>query len=239
MWDNMKGKGGMKKLAVFLVTVLSLAPLHLLAQTNLPPVVVTAPSISGGNVLCRGDACAGVVASLQSQINGMNFDQGFPMEEDPPISKSQFCANLKATKPSGCNFSSPPSTPAFNPSWTPNGCGTDSMSTAIADYIVSQGYPVTGGTGLDNPAAGINFKSACDAHDRCYGLISGKATCDGDFAAGLADICQASSNTACSTIAGVYSSAATNLGNDAYALSVTQNVCAAWASDMQVNGCSP
>lgn len=176
---------------------------------------------------------------MQAQINEENLVMNLPMEEDPPISKVQFCANLKASKPANCSYSNPPSTPSFDPNWTPNGCDNGSLGAAYVNIIVASGYPITGGTGLDQPAYDVNFQSACNAHDFCYGMEGGKSQCDSDFSADMAKVCLASSNFACSAIRVTYYSAVQNFGQDEYNSSAQENVCAAWSSNMRNNGCSP
>lgn len=177
--------------------------------------------------------------SAQGRANFENLVQGLPLVDDPPISKNQFCSALKNSKPANCSYSSPPSTPSYSANWQPNGCGDGSNPSGVIDAIVASGYPITGGTGLDNPAAGVNFKSACDAHDYCYARVIGKASCDAAFETDLNNICATSWNGGCGAIADAYVYAVTYFGEDAYDAASQDLKCAAWSSDMQANGCPP
>ncbi|MDI1254038.1 hypothetical protein [Thermomonas sp.] len=133
--------------------------------TNLPRVVAVASNI-GRDVICYGYQCADMLFQLMPPL--------FPLEVDylpdvpSTVDHNQFCTNLYAQKPSVCSSNNIPSTPLSDPSWQPNGCGDGSLGSNAMNFIVSQGYPVTGGTGLDQPANGVNFQSACNTHDLCY-----------------------------------------------------------------------
>lgn len=120
----------MKSEMTFVLILLTLFGSGAYAQTTLPPVVVTAPRIGGGTIVCRGEACAMVIAQLrQTAIDELlRMQRPVPLPEDIPLSKSKVCSKLKADKPSNCSFSSPPSSPGISvpgqPAWQPNGCGT-------------------------------------------------------------------------------------------------------------------
>ena len=201
--------------------------------TDFPPVIVTGTTTDGGMIECFSVSCASAMSTTLIEMQQANAS--YP--DDGTLDAALFCRVLKRKQPSNCNRSSPPSTPYWDPGWQPNGCGDGSFGSNIANAIVASGYPVTGGTGLDQPAADVYFKPACDLHDQCYGMVSGKANCDNRFLADMNGICVSSNNPACGSIANVYYQAVSTAGTNAYNASSQQNQCAAWAFDMKSNGC--
>ena len=208
------------------------------STTTFPPIIVTAPRQGGGMVECMSIACSNAVNETSAQMlqEYLAAYARYP-DEDLPLDPAKFCAKLKAKQPQNCSLNSPPSTPRWDSGWQPNGCGDGSVGSDIANAIIGSGYPITGGTGLDQPAADVYFKPACDAHDRCYGMVFGRASCDNEFLAGMSNICISSSNTACGSIASAYYQAANIAGGNAYDAANQKNTCAAWSADMKANGC--
>ena len=206
--------------------------------TTYPPIVVTAPREGGGVVECMGTACSTAVNETAAQMlqEFLAMYAQYP-QEDIPLNQPKFCAKLKAKQPQNCSLNSPPSTPRWDPGWQPNGCGNGSLASGIVNAIIGAGYPITGGTGLDQPATDVYFKPACDAHDQCYGLVLGRASCDTRFLADMSSICTSSSNSACGSIASAYYQAANAAGGNTYNASSQENQCAAWSADMKANGC--
>ena len=201
------------------------------------PVVKAVPSDLGGEVICYGMECANMLDSIYTPPPLFPLEFEWIDPEPTTVDHEQFCRELAALKPAGCNASNPPSTPRTDPNWQPNGCGDGSFISDIANFIVAQGYPESGGNGLSQPAYDVNFKSACDAHDLCYGLLSGKATCDTQFRSNLRSICSSSSNFACNGIADVYFYAVDRAGASAYNNSTLSYSCAVWSAEMKDNGC--
>lgn len=222
--------------------------LPLLATTNFDPIVVTAPRIGGGNIICTGQACASILGAMSEQINYENLVQGLPIQDEPPLSKVQFCAYLKADRPSGCSGSSPPPSPGISvpgkPAWQANGCGTGGVGTwfqdAVLEVFASQSYSGD----INSPFPGVSFRASCDIHDECWASGVNRTVCDMSF--------QASMNTACDQLAdpgewgtcrGFSSNyhgavSTTNGSNSAYASSVSMRECALWAHNMRGNSCA-
>ncbi len=114
------------------------------AQVVLPPVVVTAPATDGGTVLCTGDGCANLLASMQATAYFELHDQEPPIGEpnDAPIDLEEFCSNLSDQEPDDCG-STPPPAPLVNTTLAVyatqygSGCGDGSWAGSIADFIAS------------------------------------------------------------------------------------------------------
>jgi len=161
---------------------------------------------------------------------------------DLELDKAKFCQNLKSKKPSSCSASNPPSVPGFDPSWEPNGCGTGGLANWIADKILSSAYTDSYSGEINAPFAGVSFLAACNAHDRCWGLAADKDQCDLAFRQTMDAACSGLSTTSginnCLGFSGIYHGAVTSdLGNSNYEDSVSDFNCAAWAADMEENGC--
>lgn len=207
------------------------------AQTDLGTVTVYGTTIDGQSVVCEGIGCTGILSTYAT--GGYDLNVATISEGSLSITKNQFCSYLRSQRPGGCSLSNPPSTPTWDPAWQPNGCGDGSSNSALMSDLIASAGNYTGGTGLDHPAAGVTFTSACNSHDRCYGSVKGKAKCDQNFRFAMLDICSASTNSICNVIAYGYYEAVKNKGKNAYDSSVVQLSCAAWSSDMQSNGCPP
>jgi hypothetical protein len=111
------------------------------------------------------------------------------------------------------------------------------LGTEVLDFLIAVPYPVPNGTSLDNPALGVYFQAACDAHDACYGSGYGQATCDAQFATDLATACNASPNPLCGGYANTYHYGVQALGGGPYAQAAAKLTCAAWNEDLQENDC--
>lgn len=205
------------------------------AQTDLGTVTVYGTTIDGQSVICEGTGCTGIL--FEYATGGYDLNVATISEGSLSITKNQFCSYLRSQQPGGCSLSNPPSTPTYDLSWQPNGCGDGSSGSNFLNALVAAAGDYTGGTGLNHPAAGVTFTSACNNHDRCYGSSGGKSTCDLNFRAEMRDICGASTNSVCGTIADAYYDAVKIKGDDAYNGSAAQLSCAAWSNDMQKNGC--
>lgn len=215
---------------------------------TLPPVTVTAPRIGGGNVLCRGDGCAGMLDAMKEQINMEFLTQGLPIQDDPPVSGQQFCNNLKALKPSGCNGSNPPPSPGISvpgkPAWQPNGCGTGGMANWFVDLVLEVTASQSYSGNLNSPYQGVSFQGACNSHDQCWAMGGSRGVCDLQFRDSMNTACgqlgDAGSQATCMGFASNYHGAVstTNASNSAYANSVQGRICAIWANDMRENNCA-
>jgi hypothetical protein len=210
-----------------------------------PPVVVTAPTGSGSNIICRGSACAGILASMQEATYfEMPLDQQGPIEPtDIPVDRGLFCANLKVSKPAGCGSVAPP-VPLLNTTIASyinnnaNGCGDGSWSAifgnAIAQLVLGDysGDP-------NAPIAGVSFRSACNAHDACYAGQGVRDTCDTNFSNALNNICNGTGTVAptCRGYANAYSAAVRLGGESAYVASYVTQQCALWHKNMEQNSC--
>ena len=226
-----------KRISVVAVLVGLIAAAHADDPTNLP-VVRAELSDLGNNVVCYGDACAAILEQLIPRTTFPMEYEYLPLEPDV-VDQNEFCQSLYGIKPTPCNASAPPTTPRTDLTWQPNGCGDENFHSSIAQSLVVAGYPLLGGTSLDQPANSVYFKSACDAHDLCYGMLSGKATCDLQFLNNLNNICSGSSNSACSGIALAYYTAVNNFGESAYSGSTHDYKCAVWSKEMKDSGCWP
>lgn len=203
--------------------------------TTLPPVRAVASNL-GNNVICYGYECAAMLEQMMpTRLFPLEYD--YLSEQPTTVDQNQFCANLNAQKPTDCNINNPPSTPLTDTNWQPNGCGDGSLVSDIAEFIVASGYPETGGISLDQPSYGINFKAACDVHDRCYGSLLGKTFCDNQFRNNMGGICANNGNFACNTIADAYFQAVDRRGGNAYERSTSSYKCVVWSAEMKDSQC--
>lgn len=224
---------------------ISLAPLKLPAQTTLPPIVVTAPRIGGGTIICRGMACAGVLKALA----GPDYYVELPLQPDTvskPLDPDRVCANLEQAQPPTCNAGNPPSVPGYDPNWIANGCGSGTFTSTFGSLLLSIDPTIPDYTGdLDNPLPNISFYGACTSHDRCYGTQGGplhsKASCDALFSFDMSDVCSSSSSTystQCDNVRTQYVAGVQSfVGDNAYDAAQSELACAAWVSDMEENEC--
>lgn len=236
-----------KQRAAVMILVLMTCWLLAQAQTTptLPPVRVTAPRIGGGNIVCRGEACEGVIQALrQEKIDYMIRMGQVPMDpEDIALSKSQVCSRLKAKQPANCNYSSPPSTPGYDPAWQPNGCGVGPRSNWFFDKVLNSSLFSNYSGDLDSPA-GVSFLSACNRHDQCWGQGMERTYCDLSFEDGMKQACEVLTDPnafgTCRGFASAYHAAVSPTNSQstaAYNNAVSALNCAAWAHDMKANGC--
>lgn len=218
------------------------------AQTTFPPIVVTAPRVGGGTILCQGSACEGIMRDLQASRMEelMMYEQIFPdILEDIPIEKSKFCASLKATKPANCNLDSPPPSPGIyvpgQSGFQANGCGTGRLANLFADAALYLATRPTYSGNFQAPYPGVSFQAACNGHDTCWAMGGGKDGCDFAFRQEMINACggESAANNVCLGFSGIYHGAVTNTGmaQNAYNNSVAGRTCALWASNMRQNGC--
>ena len=199
-----------------------------------PPVRVVGHS--GWTIVCRGVACAGILRGLPPQIEpppNMAF-------LDDRITQDQFCEELRQANPNSqsCSLGSPPSVPGIDPGWVSNGCGDGSIFSDVAHHVAGLGLAGYQGN-LNYPFPGISFYGACRSHDACYGSGDLRDSCDVSFFAQLQSICGPGSyQSGCARIAERFRDAVSAFGASAYAAAVMQRDCAAWARDMEQNGCS-
>lgn len=213
--------------------------------TNGPSVLVQGTRIGGGTIICRGEACAGVLSSMMgSPVNHVELP---PLADDGSVAVSgpQFCANLRAAKPSGCNASNPPPSPGiYVPGRAPfeaNGCGTGRLSSLFADVALEIIARPTYSGDFQAPYPGVSFAAACNAHDTCWAAGSMRSVCDYNFRSDMIAACGGDhpSNNTCLGFSGIYHGAVTNTGAslNAYNSSVAERACAVWASDVRENQC--
>lgn len=208
------------------------------AQTTLPRVKATVVTLDGGMITCHGSICVDALRSIETMIL-MEREFAQVEEEDAKVDKQKFCAYLKMAQPPGCSLGSPPSAPGYDPYYVGNGCGDGSFASWIANEVVSNG--VWGYEGnLDHPLPGVSFNAACQVHDYCYSAGGVKDNCDQQFGTALQDVCAGSNATyqdSCYTLSSIYGKSVDLLGNGAYNGAQADLACAAWAYDMEVNGC--
>lgn len=210
---------------------------------ELPPVIVVGSRVGGGNILCRGDACAGVLADLQSRGQGLYQEiyEYQMLPDEVPVDPGLMCDELRQAKPPGCSASNPPPSPGIGTNWQPNGCGTGGLANLFTDVFLEIVTRPTYSGNQNAPYPGVSFLGACNAHDLCWASANPKAVCDFAFREDLINACGGAStaNNNCLGFAGLYHGAVSNTGASvsAYNSSVAARACALWASDMQENGC--
>ena len=233
---------------ILTVAALSAACFGLYPTVTFPPIIVTAPRIGGGTVVCRGEACAGVLQSLQETGGSKGGDQSDHENptEDIPVNPAALCANLNANKPSNCILSNPPPSPGITvpgrPPYQTNGCGTGKIANLFLDLALTISTKPYYSGDFQSPYPGISFRAACDGHNQCWGSGGDKNVCDFNFRSEMISACggESASNNNCLGFSGLYHGAVSNTGA---ALSTYNSVqqdrsCALWASDMRENGCS-
>ena len=235
---------------ILTVAALSAACFGLYATVTFPPIIVTAPRIGGGTVVCRGEACAGVLQSLQETGGSKGGDQSDHENptEDIPVNPAALCANLNANKPSNCSLSNPPPSPGITvpgqAAWSANGCGTGGAAEWFHEKILSYGFGDVYSGNLDAPYPGISFLAACNSHDACWGGANDRTWCDIIFEESMESACNSISNTSgwgsCRGLASAYHAAvSSDPATNNYNETVAERSCALWASDMRENGCTP
>jgi len=206
------------------------------AQVTLPRVTAVRTT-DGVTVVCRGSACGELLESL----GGVKFKSIQLMPEFIPetfLTKAQVCGALRSRShhAGSCNTSSPPSVPIIDPNWQPNGCGDGSTGARVATVLIGI-LPPLGGN-LNTPLTGVSFVSACNSHNRCYGMGGIKANCDNLFGSNFNRICTASGVAGCSSLAAAYTTGIVTQGQDAYDASLAGRSCAEYARDVNENGCA-
>lgn len=226
---------------IFLSTVATVAISQEIPTLPTIPVRAEAPTTSGGSVVCYGAACEQVINLLQT---APFYSPEQPLARDPskPVDKEQFCQALENRRPSGCSSSNPPSTPAFDPQWQANGCGTGARSEWLYSLALGQFFGDNYTGNLDAPYPGVSFIQACKAHDRCWGVGGSRIVCDENFLTNMRNQCSAGAGAgvgACNGIASAYHSAvsSTTASDQNYAAAVDAHTCAAWTFDMRNNSC--
>lgn len=210
---------------------------------NIDTVQVLGQRVGGGAYYCMGVQCSQSYnqAALQTYMQYQAMYASIP-DEELPVEPSLFCSILKNKKPSGCDAINPPIVPGINLNWQPNGCGTG----PIEDWVYAQGLGALNSSfsgNLDAPYAGVSFLSACNSHDRCYGLGSVRESCDIDFRDAMQSSCDAFSDPGayqtCSSFVSTYHAAvSSNFGTSAYNNAQADLRCAVWVKDMKENQCS-
>lgn len=222
----------------------------LFAVTDLPAVRAVYPTDTGGNVICTGSACEGIVMEWRAASSGwIDYEDSQRPDEEIPIKKAHFCANLKASRPANCNYSSPPPVPGFTPNWQPNGCGTGQYGRMFAEQglSVSFGSEFTGN--LDVPyrtrsGQAVSFLGACNAHDRCWGEGNDRTWCDLSFRDNMIRACSVEADTAgygtCMGMASAYhAGVSSSYATAHYNQTLANRECTAWVHDMRANNCPP
>lgn len=229
------------------------ASLAAIAQTTLGPVIVTAPpppptmptvtvhaTKQGGTVLCTGQSCADVIASLTG-TNTYVWVEDVPIEDEPAVDKAQFCSALKNSRPSNCNLASPPPSPGIGSNWQPNSCGTGPVVNSILSLMINLSMHGAYSGDFEAPHSGVSFRNACNGHDQCWANGMDKGSCDYSFFANMNNACAqaGSGQAACEGFAATYFGAVSNatVAHIAYHGSVAARHCALWAHDMKSNNC--
>lgn len=237
---------------IFTVAMMIIDNKEVVAQTTLPPVVVTANYIGGGQAICYGSACAAILAEMSSTPD--YWTEAPPME-DQPINKTAFCNALRNQKPQDCG-STAPSTPSFDPGWSGNGCGPADWSTwtqSAINTIINNTSEYYSGN-MNAPYAGVDFMGACNEHDRCYGspwqtsgqqsAYNHRISCDAAFGQQMLNACAANTISGspargvCDTMASTYRGAVGNLGESSYQKAQKEHQCALWHREMEGSECS-
>jgi hypothetical protein len=215
-----------------------------------PPVVVTAPRLGGGNVLCYGDACAGILSQLQFQ-GPHEVEQG-ALPEEPGVNGEAFCEELSKdeNRPDDCaaDGSDVPRVPGLNTSMPAfltlhaNGCGDGSWQFEAANIVAI--VTVSGYTGNpDEPLPGLQIRDVCNAHDACYAGGGAKYFCDAQFGRDLEVALQSQyvvdSNAYlyARNVMAAYVSAVGLFGDRAYNNAKEAFECAVWNANMEANQC--
>jgi hypothetical protein len=218
-----------------------------------PPTSAT-PGFGQPIILCRGDACRGVIDSLLRPAQGDPFEVGdepIGAGHEQTISTEQFCQLLRDKPPERCSATgAPPRVPGVNQTVqdfandASNGCGSGTLREGILSSIGP--FLLEGFSGdMNSPWAnsGVSFRPACLDHDVCYSSFSSRPDCDASFAQGLATICSQNyvsgsgpMNT-CMGWADTYSGAVRTQGQQAYQDAQDARQCALYHEDLERMGC--
>ena len=224
-----------RRVRAIVAVLIALGAMFVIAQVTTLGTVRAIRSADGVVVICRGQACGDLLDSL----GAMRFKSLELEPETLPetfLTKTQICGALRSRRSGVCNVSSPPSVPLIDPNWQPNGCGDGSTGAQSASAMLTL-LPPLGGD-LNEPIPGVNFRNACNSHDRCYGLAGLKGNCDNLFRTQLNNACNSSGVAGCSTLAAGYEQAVRQWGQEAYDTSVQERSCAEFARDVNENGCA-
>lgn len=211
------------------------------------PMVVTGEATDGGNILCIGAACVGILnalvqESLFEQLTRLNLSGLLEGNSEPDlrVDRGEFCERLEDERPSGCSRSSSPSVPGLDPQWQPNGCGVGGWRDSALSALATLALPDFTGD-LDEPFPGVSFEGACNAHDACYALQMGKLSCDNLLLNEANDACESNTSNEslviCRAMASTYFSAVVQHGDSAYESNADNLACAVWHAEMGANGC--
>jgi hypothetical protein len=95
---------------------------------------------------------------------------------------------------------------------------------------------------LDEPFPGVSFLSACNAHDRCYGLQLPQFECDNLFFVNMQGACESNTanatRTLCTSTAAIYFGTVAQHGEGAYESAGEDHACAVWHREMESNDCN-
>jgi hypothetical protein len=233
-----RGAGALRWMLGMLFVGLAVFPLAAIADedepTTLERVKATIP-----DDFCSGGICEHLLGSISPPTYTIPELELLNEGEAGGMTPEQFCAEMENNKPEGCDVNNPPSTPTYDPDWVSNGCGDGSFKVAFIAEVGKLVVPNFNGD-LDNPLPGIAFGGACRAHDKCYGSLLARATCDTYFKSMMNNACDGGSPTyasQCGSMANAYYGAVNVGGGGAYAAAQSNRACAAWAKDMEEAGC--
>ena len=223
---------------------------NLLAQQTMPTVYVTGerPSTDGGLLKCYSTNCLALFS--MARVEPIHIDAVLGEDE---YDREAFCDALSDSQPSGCpnSLAAAPRVPGINTSLADflaspgvNGCGTGGLADIIASRAAGVAYGNFSGN-LDEPVAGLNFRSACDAHDACFAQQRGFVTCNREFFDAMSEEINRHGLTPTSSIRywaesyrNAYAAAvATDFGQDAYGAAAAAFACATWNLEMETNSC--
>lgn len=187
----------MKRSAWLILISLSLVVIRY-AHASIPPfrrchLCRRLHPLNRGDLLCYGGGCALALDMMQSQINQELFTPGFPIEDEPPISKAQFCANLKAQRPPNCPNLYPQSKPgiptAGKNAYTFNEYAQNRLTMRLGDkflsYIATNTYPGD----LNTPASDVIFFGTCQSHNQCWAAGESRSACNLSFISSITNAC--------------------------------------------------
>jgi hypothetical protein len=243
----------MKRLILFCTAfVLCAAGGKTVADPILPPwegdpMELEGEMIDDGSILCTGDGCRALLDSLSREYRMdlyLLLNRPSSLDEAPTytlaVSSEQLCERLEESKPKGCSSSGPPSVPGLDPAWRPNGCGVGDWRDALLTRLAGITLPTFTGN-LDVPFPGVSFQSACNAHDRCYGVQRPQFECDNLFHVGMQGACESNTanatRTLCMSTAAIYFGTVAQHGQSAYESAGRDRACAVWHQAMQANDC--
>ena len=220
-----------------IIAATSLVPAAAGEPVPQPRIVTTETYIPGYSVKCTGTICE----EIMKYLDGPDMTDPNPLlgAGDGYVDHDQFCRNMRAARPPGCDADNPPSSPGYDPNWMGNGCGDGSFKVAFLEAIAGLVVPNYTGN-LDHPLPGVSFFGSCQAHDQCYGMAPTKGWCDGNFNDNMKSACSTGNTThysQCLATANALTAAVVYGGTDAHTAAQQARQCAAWANDLKENGC--